>query len=357
MTRPSARSLFLLLLLLLAAGAAFAAWQALRPAPLPSGFARGNGRIEGVELDVSTKIAGRIADILVNEGDMVAEGQVVARMDTATLEAQLRESQAQLQRAQIAIDTANALVTQRQAEKTAAEAVVAQRDAQVTAAQRRLARTEELAARGNAPLQTLDDDRATFEGARAAQAAARAQVAASEAAIGSARSLVVDAQAAVEAAQATIQRIQVDIDDSALKAPRAGRVQFRIAQPGEVLAAGGRVLNLVDLTDVYMTFFLPTEQAGRVALGAEARIILDAAPQYVIPATISLVSDVAQFTPRTVETEQERLKLVFRIRARIEPALLREHVSQVKTGLPGMAYVRLDRDAAWPANLQVRLPQ
>ncbi len=357
MTRPSARSLFLLLLLLLAAGAAFAAWQALRPAPLPPGFARGNGRIEGVELDVATKIAGRIADILVNEGDMVAEGQVVARMDTATLEAQLREARAQLQRAQIAIDTANALVTQRQAEKTAAEAVVAQRDAQVTAAQRRLARTEELAARGNAPIQTLDDDRATYEGARAAQAAARAQVAASDAAIGSARSLVVDAQAAVEAAQASIQRIQVDIDDSALKAPRAGRVQFRIAQPGEVLAAGGRVLNLVDLTDVYMTFFLPTEQAGRVAIGAEARIILDAAPQYVVPATVSLVSDVAQFTPRTVETEEERLKLVFRIRARIDPALLREHVTQVKTGLPGVTYVRLDRNAEWPANLQVRLPQ
>ncbi|MBW6398593.1 HlyD family efflux transporter periplasmic adaptor subunit [Roseomonas sp. HJA6] len=357
MTRPSTRTILLLLLLLIAGGGAWAAWQAFRPAGLPLGFARGNGRIEGVELDVSTKIAGRIADILVNEGDLVAAGQVVAHMDTATLEAQLREAQAQLRRAEIAIETANALVTQRQAEHTAAEAVVAQRDAQLIAAQRRLARTEELASRGNAPIQTLDDDRASYEGTRAAQSAARAQVAAADAAIGSARSQVVSAQAAAEAARATIQRIQVDIDDSALKAPRAGRVQFRIAQPGEVVAAGGRVLNLVDLTDVYMTFFLPTVDAGRVALGSDARIILDAAPQYVIPATISLVSDVAQFTPRTVETEQERLKLVFRIRARIDPALLREHVSQVKTGLPGMAYVRLDRDAEWPANLQVRLPQ
>lgn len=357
MTRSTTRTFLLLLLLVLAAGGAWVAWQALRPAGLPPGFARGNGRIEGVEIDVSTKIAGRIAEILVNEGDMVAEGQVVARMDTATLEAQLREARAQLQRAEIAVETAHALVTQRQAEHTAAEAVVAQRDAQLTAAQRRLARTQELAARGNAPLQTLDDDRATYEGARAAQSAAEAQVAAADAASGSARSQVVSAQAAVEAAKATIERIQVDIDDSALKAPRAGRVQFRVAQPGEVIAAGGRVLNLVDLTDVYMTFFLPTLDAGRVAIGSEARIILDAAPDYVIPATISLVSDVAQFTPRTVETEQERLKLVFRIRARIEPALLREHVSQVKTGLPGVAYVRLDGTAAWPANLQVRLPQ
>jgi len=357
MKRPTARRFLLLLILVIAAGAAYAAWQVLRPASLPPGFARGNGRIEGVELDVSTKIAGRIADILVNEGELVAAGQVVARMDTATLEAQLREAQAQLRRAQIAVETANALVTQRQAEHTAAEAVVAQRDAQLIAAQRRLSRTEELAARGNAPIQTLDDDRASFEGTRAAQSAARAQVAAADAASGSARSQVVSAEAAVEAARATIERIQVDIDDSALKAPRAGRVQFRIAQPGEVLAAGGRVLNLVDLTDVYMTFFLPTAEAGRVALGAEARIVLDAAPQYVIPATISLVADVAQFTPRTVETAEERLKLVFRIRARIDPSLLREHVAQVKTGLPGVAYVRLDRGAPWPETLQVRLPQ
>ena len=181
--------------------------------------------------------------------------------------------------------------------------------------------------------------------------------AAASAAMGSARSQIVAAQADAEAAQATIERIQVDIDDSALKAPRTGRVQFRIAQPGEVVAAGGRVLNLVDLTDVYMTFFLATADAGRVALGAEARLVLDAAPRLVIPARVSLVSDVAQFTPRTVETAEERLKLVFRVRARIDANLLRDHVEQVKTGLPGVAYVRIDRSAAWPAHLQVRLPE
>jgi HlyD family secretion protein len=85
----------------------------------------------------------------------------------------------------------------------------------------------------------------------------------------------------------------VDIDDSALAAPRAGRVQYRVAQPREVLPAGGRVLNLVDITDVYMNFFVPTADAGRLALGAEARIMLDAAPGFVIPASISLVADVA----------------------------------------------------------------
>ncbi|MEJ1589538.1 HlyD family efflux transporter periplasmic adaptor subunit, partial [Escherichia coli] len=89
--------------------------------------------------------------------------------------------------------------------------------------------------------------------------------------------------------------------DSELKAPRDGRIQYRVAEPGEVLAAGGRVLNMVDLADVYMTFFLPTEQAGLLALGSEARLVLDAAPDLVIPANISFVASVAQFTPKTVE--------------------------------------------------------
>ncbi len=124
-----------------------------------------------------------------------------------------------------------------------------------------------------------------------------------------------------------------------------------------MVAAGGRVLNLVDLADVYMTFFLPTAAAGRVALGAEVRIVLDAAPQYVIPASVSFVADVAQFTPKTVETAVEREKLMFRVRAQLPPELLMKHILRVKTGLPGVAYVRLDPAAPWPAHLQAKLPQ
>ena len=124
-----------------------------------------------------------------------------------------------------------------------------------------------------------------------------------------------------------------------------------------MVGAGGRVLSLVDLSDVYMTFFLPTAAAGRVALGTEVRLVLDVAPQYVIPAKASFVSDVAQFTPKTVETASEREKLMFRIRAQIPVELLRKHLTQVKTGLPGVAYVRLDSGKPWPAHLQIKLPQ
>lgn len=333
------------------------AWWLFQPQDLPDGFAGGNGRIEAVEIDVAAKTAGRVKEILVNEGDFVRSGQLLARMDTAVLEAQRREAEAELQRARISVETAASLVTQREAEREAAKAFIAQRKAEFDAAQRRLARSREIAPKGAVPESKLDDDRAAAAAARAAVAAAEAQAAAAQAAIGQAKSNVVAAQSGVEAAQATIQRIQADIDDSVLKSPRDGRVQYRVAQSGEVLSPGGVVLNMVDLTDVYMTFFLPTAQAGRVALGAEARLVLDAAPQYVVPAAVSFVADVAQFTPKTVETEEERQKLMFRIKARIAPDLLREHLLQVKTGLPGMAYVRLDLRMDWPPELQTRLPQ
>lgn len=129
-------------------------------------------------------------------------------------------------------------------------------------------------------------------------------------------------------------------------------MQYRLAQPGEVLRAGGRVINMIDVSDVYINFFLPTEQAGRVELGTEVRLVLDAAPGVVIPAEVSFVSDVAQFTLKTVETVEELLKLTFRVRARISPELLQDYARHVKTGLPGMAYIRLVPAVEWPVFLQ-----
>ncbi len=332
-------------------------WQVLRPKGLPSGFASGNGRLEAVNIDIATKIPGRVAEVLVKEGTFVTAGQVLARMDTTVLDAQRREAEAQIKRALIGVKTAQSRVAQRKAERTAAIAVMAERTAELEATQKRFARSRALAPKGVVAAQTLDDDRAAVKRATAAVASAKGQVAAAEASLGLASSEVVSAESNVEAVQAALQRIEADIDDSTLRAPRDGRIQYRVAEPGEVLPAGGTILNMVDLTDVFMTFFLPTKQAGRIALGEEARIVLDAAPQYVIPAKISFVADVAQFTPKTVETVDERQKLMFRIKAHIAPDLLRKHIRAVKTGLPGVVYVRLDPRLAWPAALQIRLPQ
>jgi len=320
--------------LLLVAGLAVAAlllWKKLQQEPLPDGFASGNGRIEATEIDIATKLAGRLEAVLAEEGDMVETNQVVARMDTDSLAAQLRSAQAR--------------VRQAQRERDHAEAIVRQRKSECTLAEKQLARSRAMRRRDSGAIsqEQIDHDVSALETARAACAAAEAQVA--------------NADAAIEAAVAEVERISADIDDSTLRAPLGGRVLYRLAEPGEVLAAGGKILTLLDLTDVYMTLFLPTEQAGRVSMGAEVRIIFDAAPQLVIPATVSFVAPEAQFTPKEVETRNERDKLMFRIKARIDPALLREHIEKVKTGVPGVAYVRLDPDQPWPDFLHVRLPQ
>lgn len=332
-------------------------WSTLRPSGLGEGFASGNGRIEATDVDVASKLPGRIASIEVEEGQFVEPGQVIAHMDTQVLQTQLSQAQAQVRQAQNSELTANAQVRLRESEKITAEAIVRQRQAEVSAAQKRHARSSILVKRNAMAQQQLDDDLARLQSTQAALAAAQSQVITAEAGIAAAQSQVVEAQSAVEAAQASVERLQVDIADSQLKAPRAGRVQYRVAQPGEVIGAGGKVLNLVDLGDVYMTFFLPERQAGRVALGAEVRLVLDAAPQFVIPAQVSYVASVAQFTPKTVETASEREKLVFRVKARIDPQLLQRHLNQVKTGIPGVAYLRLDPQAEWPEHLAIKVPQ
>lgn len=321
------------------------------------GVVSGNGRIEAVEIDVASKMPGRVKEILVSEGEFVKAGQTVALMDTGTLEAQRRQAEAQLQQARSAIAVARSQLAQRESDKAAAQATLAQRSAELNAARSHLTRSVALAAKGYVSTQVEDDAKTRVEGAEAAVGAASAQVAAAESAIASARSQVASAQSTAAAAQANIDRIQTDIDDAALKAPRDGRVQYLVAHPGEVIAAGGRVLGMIDLADMYMTFFLPATAAGQVALKDEVHLVLDMAPQYVIPAQVSFVADEAQFTPKTVETKSEREKLMFRVRAQLPADLLKKYMAQAKTGLPGVAYVRRDRNAAWPDRLQVKLPQ
>lgn len=315
---------------LLVAAAAIAGgydWWVHRAVPLPMGIEKSNGRIEATQIDVATKLAGRVKDVLVREGDGVEAGQVVARMDVTTLEAERRQAQAQLEQARHAVATAKASVDQRASE--------------LGLAQSTYDRSADLVARGFVSAQKLDADRAQMLAARAGLVAARSRV--------------VEAQSGVAAADAAVRRVAAEIADAELVAPRAGRVQYRLAQPGEVLGAGGKVLSLLDLSDVYMTVFLPEASAGRLAIGEEARIVLDAMPQQPIPAKVSFVASEAQFTPKTVETTEERQKLVFRVKVQIDPQLLHAGRIAVKDGVPGVAYVRTREDAAWPEALQANL--
>ena len=134
-------------------------------------------------------------------------------------------------------------------------------------------------------------------------------------------------------------------------------MQYKLKRAGEVVAAGTPVLTILDLADVYLTIFLPAAEAGKLKLGDQARMVVDPAPQYVIPATVSFVAADAQFTPKTVETQEEREKLVFRVKLQIDPDVLKTYERRVKSGVRGMGFVRTDPSVQWPDKLQVKLPQ
>ncbi len=311
----------------------------------------GNGRIEATEIGISAKVAGRVEEIYVREGDMVSAGDVVAKLDTSTINSQLQQAKAQRQQTRSAVEAANMAIAQRESEKAALEAALLQAKAELKAAIAHAQRTSELAKTGAVSKQLAEDNLTSVESAKAAVNAAKARLTAADATIEATKAQYFSAQAAVSAADATIAQIESEINDMVLKAPRNGRIQYRVVEPGEVVGAGGRVLSLVDLTNVYMTFFLPASQVGRLAIGGEARIVLDAAPNIAIPAVISYVADVAQFTPRSVETQSEREKLMFRVKAQIPVSLLNQHIERVKTGLPGVVWVKLNEEATWPENL------
>jgi len=314
----------LALLLLLAAGSAGAAywWYATRNA-LPAGFVASNGRIEAQEVDIASKYAGRVAAVMVEEGDMVSVGQAVARMDTADLEVDLAKAEAQVAQARQAL--------------AAAEAEATRYDSAARLARQELDRVRALIAKGFTTLQDLDHKISEKETADAARTAAFAQVAV--------------ARQAVEVADKGVDQVKVKIDDSLLRSPVQGRVQYRLAEPEEVVGAGGKVLTLLDFSNVYMTIYLPTELAGQVGVGDEARILVDALPDEPIPARVSFLAAKAQFTPKTVETTVERAKLMFRVKVRIDPGLLQRHLESIRIGLPGMAFIRLDPSQPWPARL------
>ncbi|MGY1450648.1 efflux transporter periplasmic adaptor subunit [Pseudomonas sp. GW456-L14] len=316
--RSSRLFAFALLALLLIAGG-FGYWKSTLDR-LPEGLSMGNGRLEATEVQIASKTPGRLAEVLVDEGDRVSKDQLLARMDTRTLEAQRAQAEADVVRTRENL--------------AAAEANVQLRQSELLLANQELKRSRELFNRGYASQQIIDQQQARLNTGNAAVQAAQAQVAAVRAAIGSAKAMVA--------------QLTSEIDDSSLRAPIDGIIQLRLAEPGEVLGAGGRVLLLIDPSDQYMNLYLSASVTGRLAVGSEARILLDALPDQPLPAKISFVAAKSQFTPKEVETRDERQKLVFRVKLRLtQPSA----VPQAKPGMPGAGYVRT-ATVGWPANLQ-----
>ena len=301
----------------------------LRGRDMPDGIVKTNGRLEATQVDVAAKYPGRLATLTVDEGDEVTAGQVVATISSPETEAQLRGAQAQLLKAKQAM--------------AEADTVIVQRKSDLDFARTDYDRGKQLIERGYITQQVLDQRRNRFESTEAAYVAANAQHD--------------EADSAIKAAAANVEQLQSVLVDLVLVSPRSGRVQYRLARAGEVIAAGQRILTILDLNDVYMTIYLPANVAGQLTLGDEARVILDPTPQFVFPATISFVATDAQFTPKSVETTEEREKLMFRVKLQGDPAVLDKFHRVVKTGVRGLGFVRTDPKIPWPDELALKLPQ
>ena len=313
------------------AAAGYVAWKQYEASALPAGIISTNGRVEATQVDISTKIPGRVIEIVPHEGDMVSPGEVVARIDTSETGAQLHQAQAA---AELARQT---LITK--------QASVASDDAQLQFANEELRRTSTLVNKGWSTHELLDQR--------------NQQVKSTDAALKAAQSQVDEARASVKTADAKVEELQAVVNDSTIKSPVQGRVQYRLVEPGAVLPPGGKIATVIDLSDVYTTVFLPAPQAGRLKVGNDpdaARLVMDAYPDYVFPASVSFVAPESQFTPKTVEVQSEREQLYFRVKLQKPPGVLKGMEEAIKSGLRAVAYVRLDPSASWPDRLAVKLP-
>jgi len=298
-------------------------WQKMKSA-LPEGIASGNGRIEAKLVDISAKEALRVKEIRAEEGALVHPNEVLVVLDTATLESQLAEAKLK--------------VAATQEKEAVAKATIERSKAQIELAKIEVDRSQRLVAQKAGSQRELDMRRTALQTTTAGLQEEEAKL----------RTI----EQEVNVAKANVATIQTRIDDATLKSPVDGRVLYRLAEVGEVVGAGGKVLTLVNLGDVYMEIFLPAEQAARLKIGAEARITVDYAPGRAAAGYVSFVSPEAQFTPKQVETRSEREKLMFRVKIRIPEKTVESYIDLIKTGVRGVGYVKVDDSAVWPATLE-----
>ncbi len=323
MSKIFLRWLILAAVVAVAGFAGYRIWQA-KQAAVPKGIAFGNGRIEAKLVDIAAKESLRVKEILVDEGKLVMPGDVLVRLDTATLDSQLAEAQV------------NVLTAE---ERTAvSKSSVVKHESQVEIADIEAKRAAKLFAAKAGSKEDLDRRNSDLKVAKAALEESQASLR--------------TAMQQVKAAQVNVATVQTRIDDATLTAPVRGKVLYRLAEVGEVLSPGGKALTLVNLQDIYMEIFLPSEQAASLKIGDEARITLDHAPGRAALGHVSFVSPNAQFTPKSVETRSERDKLMFRVKIQVPEELVSGYIERIKTGVRGVGYVKVDASAVWPDSLQ-----
>ena len=349
------RKVLLAVLLAAAAGGGWWLYQQQESTALPDFVFHSNGRLELNRLEVASLYPGRVERVLVAEGDAVKANEVLVELSSAQSSGQLAAAQAATLRAAELVQRARAGVTQAQQAVARADAEIAAYRQQQKVAKLELDNAKQMRREDLVSASELAKRQADFERATASVKAAQAARAEAQAAVAQGQAAVAEAEAGVKQAQAQADTAASADADMAIRSPLTARVEYRLVEPGTVIGAGSRVISLLDPADVSMNVFLPNATVGGLRVGDEARLVLDGIDA-VFPAQVSFIASEAQFTPKAVETADEREKLVFRVKLKVPAEVAQRYDRLLKGGMTGDGYVRRDSSQAWPLALEVRLP-
>ncbi len=339
-------------------------WFWLRQPPLPEGLVQANGRIEGDHYTVASKWSGRIVELFAREGDQVEAGRILIKLDDAQLRAKLEQAQAalatskaQLKSAQTSLTVFKKNVPLRIA---SAKAAVDHARAALASAQATELQSRKDARRFRELLKSHTVEKHRSEQAELNWKVAKADYATAEAALTQAEKQLAEAelgweqitaredQVAAAAAQksqaeAALMETQSILDDLNIHAPATGMITTRIADTGEVVAAGSPLFDIVDLDKLYLKVYVAENNIAKVRLGLPARIYTDAFPDRPFAATVRYIASQAEFTPKEVQTPDERVKLVYAVKLYLDENP--EH--RLTPGLPADAMIRWQENTPW----------
>lgn len=271
----------------------------------------GNGRVEAREVAVSAKFGGKIVELKVNEGDYVKKDQLLAVIDSRALEADIEAQKAK----------SNEILKQ----ISAVDAEIKATNSDITFYTKELNRTKALIKQNFASQLELDKNNNALDKTKAKL----------NSLIANKNSL----QASYKSLLATIKAQEINLSDMKIYSPINGVVLYKLVENGEMISNGSRMFIMYNPDDLYMTIYMPSENAGQVKLGEKATVKLDAYKNKTFPATITFIADNAEFTPKEVETQKERQKLVFRVKLTFDDNSNRE----AKPGMPGDGYIEIKK--------------
>ncbi len=385
---------FVIGLVLLVAVAGVISWFVIHEDKLPEGLIQASGRIEGDETTLAADVSGRIVELAVREGELVEAGQVLARLDDRAVRARVAQAERALRATEATVSRARAEHAVSQAtldageqslevlrqevplqvetadaelERARAEFATAEADEQkIRRDYERIANLHETGAvtdeeHDEAQLAWIEAQnglrraRAAVQKAEQSQAEARLgteRIATQQAEVEKLRAEVSRAEAAIEEsrarraeAEAMLDEARSVLEDLTVSTPTDGTIVTRLAEPGEVIVAGTPLYDLVNLDRLYLRAYIPQQHVGRLFLGAPACVYTDAFPDEPYPATVGHIASRAEFTPREVQTREQRVKMVFAVKLYL--AENPEH--RLMPGLPADAVIRWKEDVEWRA--------